>query len=196
MDGQQSARVNVDDETWVAFRVLAVRQGRSIDDYLGELVDVELVEQDDRRGPTSRPPIIESTDVDGVRDTADGGAADREVAPHRAGPPGRRRAVDSLARRRAVRPRGLTGSSRLPGARTSAIRRCHPNACPSHIAHAPTSGPPSCSGRSELPSCRGLALDAVDGHPTWSRSCKAHHRSDLGEDHSRDRAQAAGSSTT
>lgn len=71
MGGQQSARVNVDDETWVAFRVLAVRQGRSIADYLGELVKVELVEHDDRRGPTSRPPMIESTDVDGLRDTAD-----------------------------------------------------------------------------------------------------------------------------
>ena len=39
---QQSARVNVTDDDWVAFRMLAMQQHRSVADYLGELVRGEL----------------------------------------------------------------------------------------------------------------------------------------------------------
>ncbi len=39
---QQAARVNVSDDDWIAFRTVAMRQRRSIADYLGELVRREL----------------------------------------------------------------------------------------------------------------------------------------------------------
>jgi hypothetical protein len=39
---QQMARVNVDPATWAEFRVAALRSGRSVADYLGELVRREL----------------------------------------------------------------------------------------------------------------------------------------------------------
>lgn len=39
---QQTARVNVDDEQWLRFRVLALEADRSIADYLGQLVRAEL----------------------------------------------------------------------------------------------------------------------------------------------------------
>lgn len=68
MGEQQSARVNVDDSTWLAFRILAMRRQRSIADYLGELVEVELAERDRRRNrPALRPPTAGRPDV-GVSD--------------------------------------------------------------------------------------------------------------------------------
>lgn len=39
---QQTARVNVDDRTWRAFRILAIDADRSIADYLGQLIRDEL----------------------------------------------------------------------------------------------------------------------------------------------------------
>jgi hypothetical protein len=39
---QKMARVNVDETEWLDFRVLAMRKGRSIADYLGQLVRREL----------------------------------------------------------------------------------------------------------------------------------------------------------
>ncbi|MBA3620212.1 MAG: hypothetical protein H0W56_11605 [Acidothermales bacterium] len=40
--GQQMARVNATTDDWLAFRSAALRQGRSVADYLGELVRREL----------------------------------------------------------------------------------------------------------------------------------------------------------
>lgn len=39
---QQTARVNVDDDAWRRFRILAIESNRSIADYLGQLVGDEL----------------------------------------------------------------------------------------------------------------------------------------------------------
>ncbi len=39
---QQAARVNVSDDDWIAFRTVAMRERRSIADYLGDLVRREL----------------------------------------------------------------------------------------------------------------------------------------------------------
>lgn len=39
---QRAARVNVGDDDWIEFRTLAMRQRRSIADYLGALVRREL----------------------------------------------------------------------------------------------------------------------------------------------------------
>lgn len=46
MDGQQSARVNIDDRDWIRFRIRAMRHHRSIADYLGDLVRTELATRD------------------------------------------------------------------------------------------------------------------------------------------------------
>lgn len=50
-DEQQMARVNVDLETWQTFRIEAIRRGRSIADWLGELVQREVARLD---GTSSR----------------------------------------------------------------------------------------------------------------------------------------------
>ena len=39
---QQTARVNLDDERWREFRILAIESDRSIAEYLGQLVPDEL----------------------------------------------------------------------------------------------------------------------------------------------------------
>lgn len=46
MDGQHSARVNIDDRDWIRFRIRAMRRQRSIADYLGDLVRAELATRD------------------------------------------------------------------------------------------------------------------------------------------------------
>ena len=53
---QQSARVNVTDDDWLAFRTLAMQRHRSVADYLGQLVRSELGQRvvNPRRSPT--PP--------------------------------------------------------------------------------------------------------------------------------------------
>lgn len=54
---QQSARVNVTDDDWVAFRTLAMQQHRSVADYLGQLVRSELGQPvgNPRRSPPTPP---------------------------------------------------------------------------------------------------------------------------------------------
>ena len=54
---QQSARVNVTDDDWVAFRMLAMQQHQSVADYLGELVRSELGQRvgKPRRSPPAPP---------------------------------------------------------------------------------------------------------------------------------------------
>lgn len=56
---QQAARVNVSDDDWIAFRTVAMRQRRSIADYLGELVRRELADpagKPDEPAPEERKP--------------------------------------------------------------------------------------------------------------------------------------------
>ena len=54
---QQTARVNVDDEVWLRFRVLALEADRSIANYLGQLVRDELRRSKRRQ---SSPPTVEA----------------------------------------------------------------------------------------------------------------------------------------
>lgn len=49
---QQAARINVDDGSWRAFRILALEADRSLADYLGQLVREEL-RRAKRRAPAS-----------------------------------------------------------------------------------------------------------------------------------------------
>lgn len=60
---QQTARVNVDDERWREFRILAIEADRSIADYLGQLVRDELQRSRKRKGRAaeSAPPDPEDT---------------------------------------------------------------------------------------------------------------------------------------
>lgn len=54
---QQTARINVSDAEWVEFRTLAMRERRSLADYLAELVRTELGRHDRGgldSGPSSR----------------------------------------------------------------------------------------------------------------------------------------------
>jgi hypothetical protein len=60
--GQKMARVNVDATEWLEFRVLAMRKGRSIADYLGQFVRREL-----KRAKRSEPRDAESV-ADSTRD--------------------------------------------------------------------------------------------------------------------------------
>lgn len=55
---QQTARVNVDDEHWREFRILAIEADRSIADYLGQLVGDELrrSRKRKRRAEETAPP--------------------------------------------------------------------------------------------------------------------------------------------
>jgi hypothetical protein len=56
---QQTARVNVDDATWQAFRIRAIQVGRSVADELGRLVRNDLRHNGpiDRSAPsTAKPP--------------------------------------------------------------------------------------------------------------------------------------------
>ena len=48
---QQTARVNVDDATWQAFRIRAIQANRSVADELARLVRNDL-----RRNPSTEPP--------------------------------------------------------------------------------------------------------------------------------------------
>jgi len=60
---QQTARVNVDDERWREFRIMAIEADRSIADYLGQLVVDELRRSRKRKLRTGEvaPPIAEDT---------------------------------------------------------------------------------------------------------------------------------------
>lgn len=60
---QQTARVNVDDERWREFRILAIEADRSIADYLGQLVVDELRRSRKRKRRTEEkaPPVPEDT---------------------------------------------------------------------------------------------------------------------------------------
>lgn len=60
---QQTARVNVDDERWREFRILAIEADRSIADYLGQLVRDELARsrKRKRRAAETAPPDPEDT---------------------------------------------------------------------------------------------------------------------------------------
>ena len=83
---QQMARVDVDLETWQTFRIEAIRRGRSIADWLGELVEREVArtqrvaqrqerdgdtdrtgdEQEDpgqRERPTTRPRVLDGQPI-------------------------------------------------------------------------------------------------------------------------------------
>jgi hypothetical protein len=61
--GQQTARVNVDDERWREFRILAIEADRSIADYLGQLVVDELRRSRKRKRRTEEkaPPVLDDT---------------------------------------------------------------------------------------------------------------------------------------
>lgn len=52
---QQTARVNVSDEDWIQFRMLAMRRRQSLAEYLGELVRGELA------GPPPPRPATNGT---------------------------------------------------------------------------------------------------------------------------------------
>jgi hypothetical protein len=62
-DYQRMARVNLGEERWAAFRVLAKTKKRSVADYLGKLVDKELnraQRTEDRRAARFKAqPIVE-----------------------------------------------------------------------------------------------------------------------------------------
>ena len=66
---QQTARVNVDDDAWRRFRILAIESNRSIADYLGQLVSDEL-----RRSRKRQRPSEEGADV-ATADTREGSTA-------------------------------------------------------------------------------------------------------------------------
>lgn len=55
---QQTARVNIDDDAWRRFRILALESDRSIADYLGQLVRDELrrSRKRKRRAEETAPP--------------------------------------------------------------------------------------------------------------------------------------------
>lgn len=54
---QQSARVNVSHEDWLAFRTLAMQQYRSVADYMGELVRIELGKSPRKVRPRATEPV-------------------------------------------------------------------------------------------------------------------------------------------
>lgn len=68
---QQTARVNIGDERWLEFRILAIESNRSIAEYLGQLVGDEL-----RRSRKRKRRAEE--DADPTSDATHQGAATRE----------------------------------------------------------------------------------------------------------------------
>lgn len=76
MDGQQSARVNIDDRDWIRFRIRALEEDRSIADYLGDLVRAEL---------SGRGDPIESVGDRTSAEDATSPSAMLEASPMRAG---------------------------------------------------------------------------------------------------------------
>lgn len=67
-DDQRMARVNLGEERWLEFRVLAMTKKRSMADYLGRLVEKELNRaqrtEDRRAARRVTTPIPETTEVD------------------------------------------------------------------------------------------------------------------------------------
>jgi plasmid stability protein len=60
---QQTARVNVDDATWQAFRIRAIQAERSVADELGRLVRNDLRRSTPREGTAAartKPPAAEA----------------------------------------------------------------------------------------------------------------------------------------
>lgn len=60
---QQTARVNIGDERWLEFRILAIESDRSIAEYLGQLVADELrrSRKRNRRGEEDADPASDDT---------------------------------------------------------------------------------------------------------------------------------------
>lgn len=55
---QQMARVNVDDDTWMEFRLVAIRRRKSIATYLGDLVAAEVARRARQAATDAQPNSV------------------------------------------------------------------------------------------------------------------------------------------